>query len=93
MDRGTVPAELSVFGPARATAAGAPLSAEELWQIDAFCIDRVRLAIDVIDRVPRLQVAGAHARETVGNRQMECRHYAHEHRIDRPGLAEWGWPF
>jgi xylulose-5-phosphate/fructose-6-phosphate phosphoketolase len=36
-------------------------------------VDRFSLAIDVIDRVPRLQVAGAHVKEKLRNLQIECR--------------------
>ena len=35
--------------------------------------DRFSLAIDAIDRVPRLQVAGAHVKELLRNLQIECR--------------------
>jgi xylulose-5-phosphate/fructose-6-phosphate phosphoketolase len=56
-------------------------------------IDRFSLAIDVIDRVPRLRVAGAHAKEKFRNLQIECRNYAHEHGIDRPDMADWCWPY
>ena len=55
-------------------------------------IDRFSLAIDVIDRVPRLQVAGAHAKERFRNRQIDCRRHAHEHGIDAPEITEWVWP-
>ncbi|MBL8540091.1 MAG: phosphoketolase, partial [Betaproteobacteria bacterium] len=56
-------------------------------------IDRFSLAIDVIDRVPRLRVAGAHAKEKFRNMQIECRNYAHEHGIDRADMADWTWPY
>ena len=56
-------------------------------------IDRFSLAIDVIDRVPRLRVAGAHAKEKFRNMQIECRNYAHAYGIDRQDMAEWCWPF
>jgi xylulose-5-phosphate/fructose-6-phosphate phosphoketolase len=56
-------------------------------------IDRYTLAIDVIDRVPRLQAIGAHAKEKFRNMQISCRHYAHEHGVDRPDVTEWRWPF
>jgi xylulose-5-phosphate/fructose-6-phosphate phosphoketolase len=56
-------------------------------------IDRFSVAIDVIDRVPRLQLAGAHAKEKFRNRQIECRNYAHEHGIDPPEISDWTWPF
>jgi xylulose-5-phosphate/fructose-6-phosphate phosphoketolase len=54
--------------------------------------DRFSLAIDVIDRVPRLQVAGAHAKEQLRNQQIACRNYAHEYGIDRPEDRDWRWP-
>jgi xylulose-5-phosphate/fructose-6-phosphate phosphoketolase len=56
-------------------------------------IDRFTLAIDVIDRVPRLQAVGAHAKEKFRNLQISCRQYAHEHGIDKPEVVEWRWPF
>ncbi|MEN9207803.1 MAG: phosphoketolase family protein [Gloeomargarita sp. GMQP_bins_120] len=56
-------------------------------------IDRFSLAMDVIDRVPKLQVAGAHAKEKFLNMQIDCRNYAHEHGTDMPEFANWRWPF
>jgi len=56
-------------------------------------IDRFSLAIDVINRVPRLQVAGAHVKEKLREMQIDCRHYAYEHGVDKPDVAEWTWPF
>jgi xylulose-5-phosphate/fructose-6-phosphate phosphoketolase len=56
-------------------------------------IDRYTLAIDVIDRVSKLQSTGAHAKEKFRNMQISCRHYAHEYGIDRPDIVEWRWPF
>ena len=55
-------------------------------------VDRFSLAIDAIDRVPRLQVAGAHVKEQLRNLQIDCRHYAHEQGIDRPAERDWKWP-
>ena len=55
-------------------------------------VDRVSLAIDVIDRVPRLQVAGAHVKERLRDLQIECRNYAHEHGVDREEERRWTWP-
>ena len=55
-------------------------------------IDRYTLAIDVIDRVPKLQAAGAHAKERFRNEQIACRRYAHEHGIDMPEVVAWRWP-
>ncbi len=56
-------------------------------------IDRFSLAIDAIDRVPRLQRIGAHAKERFRNMQIECRNYAYEHGIDNPEVAGWRWPY
>jgi xylulose-5-phosphate/fructose-6-phosphate phosphoketolase len=56
-------------------------------------IDRFSLAIDVIDRVPALQVAGAHAKEELRNRQIDCQQYAYEYGIDKPEIEQWKWPY
>ncbi|HKP68838.1 MAG TPA: phosphoketolase family protein [Pyrinomonadaceae bacterium] len=56
-------------------------------------VDRYTLAMDVIDRVPKLQATGAHAKEKFFNEQFECRRYAHEHGIDKPEINEWRWPY
>jgi xylulose-5-phosphate/fructose-6-phosphate phosphoketolase len=56
-------------------------------------IDRFTLAIDVIDRVPKLKTTGAHAKEKFRNEQFACRRYAHQFGIDRPDIVEWRWPF
>jgi xylulose-5-phosphate/fructose-6-phosphate phosphoketolase len=56
-------------------------------------IDRFSLAIDAIQRVPRLQVAGAHVMETLRNMQIQSRNYAYEHGVDMPELSNWVWPY
>jgi xylulose-5-phosphate/fructose-6-phosphate phosphoketolase len=55
-------------------------------------IDRFSLAMDVIDRVPSLQVTGAHAKEALRNKQIECVDYAYENGTDLPEADEWMWP-
>ena len=55
-------------------------------------IDRFSLAIDVIDRVPRLQAVGAHLKEELRGRQLDCRTYAFEHGVDPPDQRDWHWP-
>jgi xylulose-5-phosphate/fructose-6-phosphate phosphoketolase len=55
-------------------------------------IDRFSLACDVIDRVPRIRVAGAHAKDAFRNRQIACRQYAYEHGVDMPEESQWRWP-
>ncbi len=54
-------------------------------------IDRFSLAIDVIDRCPKLRTIGAHAKEKFKNQQIECRHYAYEHGVDNPEVMDWRW--
>jgi xylulose-5-phosphate/fructose-6-phosphate phosphoketolase len=54
-------------------------------------IDRFTIAIDVIDRVPKLQVAGTHTKEQLKNRQIECRQYAYTHGTDLPAVVNWHW--
>ncbi len=56
-------------------------------------IDRFSLGIDVINRVPRLQVAGAHIKEKLRDMQIECRNYAYEHGVDMPEINNWTWPY
>jgi xylulose-5-phosphate/fructose-6-phosphate phosphoketolase len=56
-------------------------------------IDRFSLAIDVINRVPGLQVAGAHVKEKLRDMQIDCRNYAYRYGIDKPDVADWAWPF
>jgi xylulose-5-phosphate/fructose-6-phosphate phosphoketolase len=56
-------------------------------------IDRFSLAIDAIDRTPKLQRIGAHAKERYRNLQIDCRNYAYEHGIDKPEVVNWRWPY
>lgn len=56
-------------------------------------IDRFSLAIDAIDRVPKLQKIGSHAKEKFRNLQIQCVNYAHECGIDKPDVAGWTWPY
>ena len=54
-------------------------------------IDRFSLAMDVIDRVPALLVMGAHAKEKLREKQIECRIHAHTHGVDLPEVDNWIW--
>jgi xylulose-5-phosphate/fructose-6-phosphate phosphoketolase len=55
-------------------------------------IDRFSLAIDVIDRVPALRVAGAHVKERLRELQIACCNHAHQYGVDLPAAEEWTWP-
>ncbi len=56
-------------------------------------IDRFSLAMDVVDRVPKLQRIGGHAKERFLNEQIECRNYAHQYGVDKPDANDWTWPY
>ncbi|MFZ0285649.1 MAG: phosphoketolase family protein, partial [Terriglobales bacterium] len=56
-------------------------------------IDRFSLAMDVVDRVPKLQRIGGHAKERFLNQQIECRNYAFQYGVDKPDAADWTWPY
>ncbi|WP_035383740.1 phosphoketolase family protein [Ferriphaselus sp. R-1] len=56
-------------------------------------IDRYSLAIDVIDRIPSLQVAGAHVKDRLRDQQIACCNYAYEHGVDLPEANDWTWPY
>jgi xylulose-5-phosphate/fructose-6-phosphate phosphoketolase len=53
--------------------------------------DRFSLAMDTIDRVPKLRISGAHAKAHYRDRQIDCRHYAFENGIDPPEILDWKW--
>jgi xylulose-5-phosphate/fructose-6-phosphate phosphoketolase len=55
-------------------------------------IDRFNLAIDVIDRVPKLQVAGGHVKEWLKDQIIEHTSYAHQEGVDKPEITAWRWP-
>ncbi|RKT82268.1 xylulose-5-phosphate/fructose-6-phosphate phosphoketolase [Saccharopolyspora antimicrobica] len=54
-------------------------------------IDRFNLAIDVIDRVPRLGPSAAYAREALQAKLIEHRHYVSTHGEDMPEVRDWTW--
>ncbi|SFF72744.1 phosphoketolase family protein [Blastococcus tunisiensis] len=54
-------------------------------------IDRYDLAIDVIDRVPRLATIGAHARDRLRDQLIEHRQYVRTHGQDLPEIRNWQW--
>jgi xylulose-5-phosphate/fructose-6-phosphate phosphoketolase len=54
-------------------------------------IDRYDLAIDVIDRVPRLRTIGAHARDRMRDQLTEHRQYVRTHGEDLPEIRDWQW--
>ena len=55
-------------------------------------VDRFHLAIDVIDRVPRIQTAAAHLKEWLKGQIIDSINYAYSEGIDRPEIRNWTWP-
>jgi xylulose-5-phosphate/fructose-6-phosphate phosphoketolase len=55
-------------------------------------LDRFHLAMDVIDRVPKLQGAAAHQKQLLRNRLIESKLYISEHGDDLPEIRDWQWP-
>ena len=54
-------------------------------------LDRFHLAIDVIDRVPRLVAIGAYAKQEFRDRLIEHRHYIERVGDDPPAIRDWKW--
>jgi xylulose-5-phosphate/fructose-6-phosphate phosphoketolase len=54
-------------------------------------VDRFSLAIDVIDRVPRLKDSGAHVKGWLQDQILEHLAYANEHGVDTPEIQNWKW--
>ncbi|MCX2730824.1 phosphoketolase family protein [Saccharopolyspora sp. NFXS83] len=54
-------------------------------------IDRFHLAIEAIDRVPRLGEDAVYAREELTRKLIEHRHYISTHGEDMPEIRDWKW--
>ena len=54
-------------------------------------IDRFSIAIDVIDRVPRIHDTAAHVKDKLRDLQIDCKNYAYERGVDRPEIQAWRW--
>jgi xylulose-5-phosphate/fructose-6-phosphate phosphoketolase len=55
-------------------------------------LDRFHLAIDAIDRIPRLSRIGAYAKQEFKNRLIEHRQYVERVGDDPPAIRDWTWP-
>ena len=54
-------------------------------------LDRYRLVMDVIDRVPGLGARAAGVRQAMQDARMHARAYTREHGEDLPEVANWAW--
>ncbi len=55
-------------------------------------VDRFNLAIDVIDRVPKLRATAAHTKEWLKDQIVDSVNYAHQYGIDSLEIRNWKWP-
>ena len=55
-------------------------------------LDRYRLVIDVLDRVPGLAATHAEFRQELEDLRIRARAYTREHGEDAPEVAGWRWP-
>jgi xylulose-5-phosphate/fructose-6-phosphate phosphoketolase len=55
-------------------------------------LDRFRLVIDVIDRVPGLAEQAGDLRRQMEDRRRSARAYTREHGEDPPDIRDWTWP-
>ena len=55
-------------------------------------LDRFKLVIDTIDRVPGLAARYAGLRQRMEDKRIEARQYTRTHGEDLPEVADWVWP-
>ncbi|MEU1116947.1 MULTISPECIES: phosphoketolase family protein [unclassified Streptomyces] len=56
-------------------------------------LDRYRLVMDVIDRVPGLAVRATAVRQAMADARTRHHSWIREHGTDLPEVADWTWPF
>jgi xylulose-5-phosphate/fructose-6-phosphate phosphoketolase len=54
-------------------------------------LDRFHLAMEVIDRVPRLRNIGAHLKQALRDKLQEHRAYICRQGEDMPEIRDWQW--
>jgi xylulose-5-phosphate/fructose-6-phosphate phosphoketolase len=54
-------------------------------------LDRYRLVMDAIDRVPTLGSRAANLRQRMADARLSARSYTREHGEDDPQIAGWTW--
>jgi xylulose-5-phosphate/fructose-6-phosphate phosphoketolase len=55
-------------------------------------LDRFHLVGDVIDRVPKLGYAAAHAKQAIRDKLIEHKEYIAKYGEDMPEIRDWRWP-
>jgi len=54
-------------------------------------MDRFKLAMDVIDRVPSLATKAAYAKQELAHKRIQHKRYVAEHGDDMPEIKDWRW--
>ena len=54
-------------------------------------LDRFRLVMDVIDRLPQLGARAAYFKQALRDQLIEHKHYIGKHGDDMPEIAGWRW--
>jgi xylulose-5-phosphate/fructose-6-phosphate phosphoketolase len=54
-------------------------------------LDRFHLAMDVIDRVPRLKDQAVYLKQMLRNKRIDHKHYIAGHGEDMPEIQDWRW--
>ena len=54
-------------------------------------LDRLHLAADVIDRVPKLGAVAAYAKQAIRDKLIEHREYIRTYGEDLPEIRDWAW--
>jgi xylulose-5-phosphate/fructose-6-phosphate phosphoketolase len=55
-------------------------------------LDRFHLAMDVIDRVPKLRGVAAYEKQALRDKLIDHSNYIREHGDDMPEIRDWEWP-
>ena len=55
--------------------------------------DRFTLAMDAIDRIPRVRFSAGGLRDELANQRIACEQHAYRFGIDSPEITNWQWPF
>ncbi len=55
-------------------------------------LDRFHLAMDVVERVPRLMNVAAHLQQHLRDKLVEHRHHVQTYGEDLPEIRDWRWP-
>ncbi len=56
-------------------------------------LDRYRLVMDVVDRVPDLSVRATALRQLMADQRSRHHAWIREHGTDMPEVADWSWPY